>query len=101
MKTLRLLAVAIVSFTASTAIVVAADGKSEYSTGHVVQIDYSGQSVALDNGYVFVVESASDLGRAWVGESVLVRFVRNGNSNIARSVQHDNAWLVDPPPDSN
>jgi hypothetical protein len=100
MKSFRLLAATLVSLTASTAIVAAADGKHEYSTGHVVQIDYSGQSVALDNGYVFVAERASDLDRLWFGESVLIRFVRNGNANIADLIQHDSAWLVDPPPDN-
>lgn len=98
MKPLKLFAVALLSVTASTAFVIAAEGKREYSTGHVAQIDYAMQSVALDNGYVFVVERASDLDRLWLGESVVVRFVRDGELNVADSVQHDHSWLVNPPP---
>jgi hypothetical protein len=98
MTSLRLLAVALAGLTASTALVAAADGKHEYSTGHVVGINYSEQTVSLDNGYTFRAERAADLDRLWIGESVFISFVRQGPTNVADTLRADNAWLADPQP---
>lgn len=99
MKSLGLLAVTLAGLTVGAAPGAAADGKHEYATGHVVEVDSADRIITLDNGYSFVAERADELESLWVGESVVVRFVRTGQANVADSIRHDNLWLVDPPSD--
>ena len=99
MRSLRLLAVTLASLTAGAAMVAAADGKHEYATGHVVEVDYADRMITLDNGYSFVAERGDELENLWLGDSVIVRFARTERANVADQIRHDNLWLVDPPPD--
>jgi hypothetical protein len=80
----------------SAATVHAADGKHQYSTGHVTNIDYVSGGFALDNGQAFVAEQPAVLREMWIGEGVLVRFVADDRENLADGVNAASRDLVDP-----
>jgi len=67
--------------------------------GNVVEVDSADRIITLDNSYRFVAERADELEDRWIGESVVVKFVRTRRANVADSIRHDNLWLVEPPPD--
>lgn len=78
----------------------AADGKHEYSAGHVASVNQMNGDFILDNGMSFVAEAPSEVRSLWVGESVLVRYVATPRTNIADRISVAPRGLVDPITDS-